>query len=483
MTMKRRDFLKIAALSYGAVSLPLQAESAWAQTGARSKRPLYLAFPDGTPREVKARIAQLGGRTASPDGTRRYAIYTNLNPVHDNYTREDKAREYPVADEAVLRQLRFFSAMGHPVVIKLFASKHIRSALTDYLVAEYPQSLMRDQRGKLMGPDSSAPEAAGETYFAFAPHIKKSPKYPNGLTNDFLRLYERNTRRCARLIAEECARDPKLRSLIRVVTIAGEMKFPLFRYANGTRRWADYSPFAVHAFRNYVRSRIGPGKKFASFTAYRKQMRIGLGEMPSDGIDGLDPPRGTRRYGWDRLDKTDNLYFMDWARYRVLEIKNHIRTFMRWCQEEGLFPDQPARYYSDQALFLTREEYYWRSATLETLKIPESPNPGVSLYRDSTADGELMASIQRITRKYNHAGGWCAGQYNPKGPKRHSSTDPNKGYPVSEYLDRLHLAENRGCRAFAILGFPPDERGHANPDLTLRENFITACRRFIRTKR
>jgi hypothetical protein len=105
------------------------------------------------------------------------------------------------------------------------------------------------------------------------------------------------------------------------------------------------------------------------------------------------------------------------------------------------------------------------------------------LYRDSTADGELMASIQRITRKYNHAGGWCAGQYNPKGPKRHSSTDPNKGYPVSEYLDRLHLAENRGCRAFAILGFPPDERGHDNPDLTLRENFITACRRFIRTKR
>ena len=67
MTMKRRDFLKIAALSYGAVSLPLQAGSVWAQTGARSKKPLYLAFSDGTPREVKARIAQLGGRTASPD--------------------------------------------------------------------------------------------------------------------------------------------------------------------------------------------------------------------------------------------------------------------------------------------------------------------------------------------------------------------------------------------------------------------------------
>lgn len=483
MTMKRRDFLKIAALSYGAVSLPLQAESAWAQTGARSKRPLYLAFPDGTPREVKARIAQLGGRTASPDGTRQYAIYTNLNPVHDGYTLEDKAREYPIDDEAVLKKLRFFSAMGHPVVIKVFASKHIRSALTDYLIAQHPQSLMRDQRGKLMGPDSIAPKSAGETYFAFAPHIKKSPKYPNGYTNDFLRLYERNTRRFARLIAEECARDPKLRSLIRVVVIAGEMKFPKFMYANGTRRWADYSPFAVHAFRNYVRSRIGPGKRFASFTAYRKQMRIGLGEMPSDGIDGLDPPRGTRRYGWDKLDKTDNPYFMDWASYRVLEIKNHIRTYMRWCQEEGLFPDQPERYYSNQALFLTREEYYWRSGTLETLKIPKSPNPGVSLYDDSTADGELMASIQRITRKYNHEGGWCAPQYNPKGSRRDSLTDPNKGYPVSEYLDRLHLAENRGCRAMAILGFPPDEGGHDNPDLALRENFITACRRFISSRR
>ena len=375
MTMKRRDFLKIAALSSGAVSLPLQAGCVWAQTGARSKRPLYLAFPDGTPGDVKARIAQLGGRTASPDGTRRFALYTNLNPVHDNYTLEDKAREYPVDDGAVLSKLRFFSAMGHPVMLKIFASKHIRLALTEYLIAQHPQSLMRDQRDKLMGPDSISPEAAGETYFAFAPHIKKSPKYPNGLTNHFLRLYERNTRRFARLIAEECARDPKLRSLcIRVVTIAGEMKFPLFRYANGTRRWADYSPFAVHAFRNYVRSRIGPGKKFASFTAYRKQMRIGLGEMPSDGIDGLDPPRDTRRYGWDRLDKTDNPYFMDWATIpRCWEIKNHIRTFMRWCQEEGLFPDQPALYYSDQALFLTREEYYWRSANARDAK-----DPGVS---------------------------------------------------------------------------------------------------------
>ena len=49
----------------------------------------------------------------------------NLNPVHDNYTLGDKAREYPVDDEAVLAKLRFFSAMGHPVMIKLFASKHI----------------------------------------------------------------------------------------------------------------------------------------------------------------------------------------------------------------------------------------------------------------------------------------------------------------------------------------------------------------------
>ena len=107
----------------------------------------------------------------------------------------------------------------------------------------------------------------------------------------------------------------------------------------------------------------------------------------------------------------------------------------------------------------------------------------MSLYRDPTADGKLMASIQRITQKYNHAGGWCAGQYNPKGPRRDSPTDPNKGYPVSEYLDRLHLAENHGCRAFAILGFPSDEGGHDNPDLAFRENFITACRRFISSRR
>jgi len=479
-TLTRRNFLRIAAMSAGAMSLPLQAQG----VDAEPARSMYLAF--GEPlsrRSVERRIAELGGRTKSPNGARQYAIRVHINPMADKFIKNrDPANEYPIDDAAVLRQLQFVSAMGHPVVLHIFSGKFFRSAMTDYLLKD-ERNVMRDQNRRPMRPGADDPATGGmdgDTYFAFAPHIARSPKYPNGYTNHYLRLYERNTKRVARLVAEECERDRRLRSLIRIVSVAGEMKYPKFTYAGGGKRWADYGPFAVHAFRNYVRSRIGRGKQFPDFAAYRNKMGIKQGEMPSDGIDGLDPPRGTRRYAWDKLDTRNNPYFMDWASYRVLEIKNHIRTCMRWCQAEGLQLAAPAYYYSHQALFLAPEDYYWRSSTLKTLMIPTAPNPSVSMYGPNTANSNVMTSVRQITRDYGHKGRWYAGEYNPKGPKRRKATDDNKGYPVSEYLDRLHLLESKGCRGIGVMGWRAKEPGALEvPDLSIRTNFMIACKRFL----
>jgi len=477
MTMTRRDFLRTAAMSVGAVSLPLQAHSVGARTAAEPAGSLYLAFNESSRRSIAQRIAELGGRTRSPNGARQYAIRVHFNPLGDKYiVNRDATNEYPINDEVVLNELRFLSAMGHPAALHIFAGKFFRSALTDYLHKQ-ERNVMRDQNGRLMKPGG---DGDGDTYFAFAPHIKKSTQYPNGYTNHYLRIYERNTRRIAQLVAEECERDSRLKSLIRIVSIAGEMKYPKFTYSDGGKRWADYGPFALHAFRNYVRSRIGAGKKFPNFGAYKTKMGIRQGEMPAEGIEGLDPPRGKGRGAWDRLDTPNNPYFMDWVSYRVFEIKNHIQTYMHWCQDEGLQFAAPMRYYSHQAIFTKREELYWRASTLQALRIPTTPNPGVSLYDDKTEDGRLMASIRQITRDYNHKGRWYLGEYNPKGPRRTKASDPNKGYAVAEYLDRLHLAEGNGSRGIGVFGWRANEPGaRENPDLSIRTNFMVACKRFM----
>ena len=65
MTMKRRDFLRVAALSYGAVSLP-RAGSVWAQTGARSEGTTLPGLPGWNPKGGQGAYRAVGWQDLKP---------------------------------------------------------------------------------------------------------------------------------------------------------------------------------------------------------------------------------------------------------------------------------------------------------------------------------------------------------------------------------------------------------------------------------
>ncbi len=344
----------------------------------------YIAFHISDREDLGKLTKAVGGR-GNPKGHHRLAVSAHLNPLGNKYT--GSAPDFRIDEEKLKKKLEFIADTGLPVSLGIFAGKFFTSDATGYL-RETKTYLMWDQHGEPITIDYRR----GGTYFAISPSGDGLPR------NEFLKLYERNVRDVARIVAAWMKKNP---GRVVGVSFAGEIKYPPAKIKvkgkKAARRWADYGPFALARFREYARKKAG-----GDLGDFVKKM--GLPEKTFASFSELDPPRGTGRGGWDTLDDPSNPYFLFWYGFRVEEVKHHIRETVRWGREEGIAEDATTRIYSHQAIWdQDSENHYWRGAPLETLELP-GINPVVSMYGEKTADAEFIGRVGAVAGRARGVG-------------------------------------------------------------------------------
>lgn len=442
---------------------------------AAPEKAVYVAFQLDDEKELTDLLAKVGGR-GNPAGNHRLAVSAHPNPLGNKYTRKD----FTVDEEALKAKFEFLKKTDLPIILGIFAGKFFDSdAVAD--LEKDPNALMWDQDDTPLTREGIKGDKAGGTYFAI------SPASPGGPRNAYLDLYERNTRAIAKVVAAWIKENP---GRVVAVSIAGETKYPPAKDREAKKkdgnkyRWTDYGPHALARFRAAITRRFMAMHSFPhgveerAFASFLEEFAIPAGTFK--GFAAIDPPRGKGRGAWDRMTP-DNPYFMAWFRFRVDEVKSHVRDCARWAWESGI---DTVPIYSHQAIWdkgfgETEEYHYWRAAPIETLDVGEitSPNrpgtlrihPVLSLYGEKTGDKPFLAAVGKIGRAFPDR--WGTLQYNPDGP---DETDP-KGFPVEEYLSRLKLLESEGARLVGVYAWgAPVGKKHF-----VRENFLEAVKRFL----
>lgn len=420
---------------------------------------VYVSFGIETEEDMERILEKLGTR-GNPNGKHRLAVKTHLNPLGNVFNKND----YPFeVDKAMLQQkLDYLESLGLPITFGIFAGKFFSSKTTDYL-EQTPANLMWDEDDEPILLDM-----VGGTYFSISHTSEGLPE------NEYLEIYESNLKSIASVVAEWQKENP---GKIIAASFAGEVKYPPAKEKIGGEtvlRWADYNPFAITAFREYLKQKYE--NDFETFTG-----KMGILGNEFDGFDDLDPPRGKNRGNWDTLADPQNPYFLAWNEFRVEEVKNHIKDTVRWGKEAGITEDASTKIYSHQAIWdiESGENYYWRGAPISTLEL-EGINPVVSIYGEKTANEGFIKQVGEIAKGY--PGKWGTLQYNPDGPCDKNGECDVDGYPVEEYYRRLKLLEENGARFIGVQGTDQSEiegEGLSETKHFLRENFYKAVKMFL----
>jgi len=251
-------------------------------------------------------------------------------------------------------------------------------------------------------------------------------------------------------LAETMRRNPET-----LLSISGDTEVELSYAQNldatGSARsggqivFADYSPFTVAEFRDWIRSTRYAGdaspatddnhdghifnRDFGQqFRTWRlryfdesgaipfERYRAMTEKLPTSGasfIDGgFDAPRRTAR---------DNAFWKAWEDFRVRVVSNFVRDFAVWITDGSRIP--PSRFYTHQipADYLFGGKDPARLATsaspLETAFIAGTGSPGITLFNTYNGKNHLKTSSPSMFKTLQQAGSyWGILEYGPSVP-------------------------------------------------------------------
>lgn len=239
------------------------------------------------------------------------------------------------------------------------------------------------------------------------------------------------------------------------------------RVARATPVYADYSPFMIEEFRDWIRATryagdLTPatdnnrdGRTFnrdykQSFATWRLRFYDGSGPIPFADYVGFKeklPSRGAFfiEGGFDapRQEKPGDALWAAWTRFRKQAIANYVRDFATWITTS---PDTetrrtvPAnRFYSHQipADFLFGDSNSLRLKTsasyLETAVIAPVGSAGVTVFNTYDGKNHKKTGTDALFRKLS-AANWGILEYNPSVPIR-TAQEPSTD--VDYYLGEL----------------------------------------------
>lgn len=395
----------------------------------------------------------------NPNGFVRFGLHYHFNPVSDKLfkLREGATPPYKYGDfrfrpGVVARNLSEAAALypdAH-ITISIMAGHCYESVFSEFLNQNPERNFMRNQYDQ---PVEFNPDEDCASIYPFTPPLL------DGHKNFYAQALHDNTRKIMEEISAWADANPN--TVIAGIGLGGPTIYPRgVGNKKADTRWADYRDDFLEGFRRYAEAAYA-----GDFAAFMQDM--GLADGTFADFSEIDPPRfdplsvnldctehmpGCQSRGyWDTLGDLDNPYFAFWYEYRAYEISAHYATFSQLAAETGL--DGYYLYSHQGVAWEDADSYLVKGSSLSTIDPTLTGlQPGINMYDEKTSDYDRIREVGVLARKAGSRAGAASFQYNPGGPCeiiKHEDGSKERvctpeGYPVREYLERLHFTAGTG---------------------------------------
>lgn len=432
----------------------------------------------------------------NPSGYVRFGLHFHFNPVSSRLfkLRDGAAPPYKLSDfqykPGVVARTLDEAATLYPdahITMSIMAGHCYESVFTEFLNQDPESNFMRNQYGEPI--DFTAGEDCTSIY-PFTPALMRGRK------NYYLQALLTNARRIMQEVDDWTDRHPD--TVVAGIGVGGPTIFPRgLSNKKADTRWADYRSDFIEGFRRYAREVYGD-----DFAAFLEDMGIPDGTFT--GFSDIDPPRFdpnsvnhdctddmpgcASRGAWDLLGNLNNPYFAFWYEYRGFEISSLYRMFADMAADTGL---DGFYLYSHQGVAWDQaDSYLVKGSTLDTIDPTLTGlQPGLNMFNEKTNDVARLLQLRQLAIKAGSEAGTASFQYNPGGPcqvvRRKNGTKQRicstEGYPIEEYLNRLHLAGGPGdgprpADRFRLMMVMGDDKDNAD---AIRDNMRLALKEYL----